>query len=103
MVEAVLEALSTGGPGDERYQDVLTDGPGYALADQDADTTFTGPVAIVAGRNDRIVGYADQFRALRHYPRATYSVLDHAGHYLPFEQPQLFKVLTQDWLLRCAS
>jgi pimeloyl-ACP methyl ester carboxylesterase len=53
------------------------------LPDQDAETRFSGAVAVVTGRQDRVVGYADQFRALRHYPRATYSVLDGAGHYLP--------------------
>lgn len=100
VVRAVLEALSAGGPGDERYQDALTDGPGYALPDQDSAFTFSGRVAIVVGRDDRIVGYADQFRALRHYPHATYSVVDQAGHYLPFEQPDLLRALAQDWLRR---
>ena len=42
VVAAVLEALSAGGPGDEQYQDDLTDGPGYALLDQDAGSTFAG-------------------------------------------------------------
>jgi len=101
VVAAVVAALSAGGPGDEHYQDALTGGPGYALTDQDAEFVFAGPVAVVTGRNDRIVGYTDQFRALRHYPDATYSVLDHAGHYLPFERPELFRTLTQDWLRRC--
>jgi len=50
--------------------------------------------------NDRVVGYADQFRALQAYPRGTYCVVDAAGHYLPWEQPELFRALTQDWLQR---
>ncbi len=82
----VVAALSAGGSGDEHYQDALTGGPA-CLDDQDADFVFAGPVAVVAGRNDRIVGYTDQFRALRHYRDATYSLLDHAGHYLPSERP----------------
>ena len=101
VVAAVLEALAAGGPGDEQYQDALTDGPGYALHDQDEDFTFAGPVAVVVGRNDRIVGYRDQFRALRRFPHATYSLLDHAGHYLPYEQPELLRTMTQNWLERC--
>jgi len=100
VVEVVLQALAAGGPGDEAYQDALTDGLGYALADQDDELLFDGPVTIVAGRNDRVVGYADQFHALQAYPRGTYCVVDAAGHYLPWEQPELFRALTQDWLQR---
>ena len=103
VVDTVLHALAAGGPGDEEYQDALTDGPGYALADQDDEVAFDGPVTMLAGRNDRVVGYADQFRALRGYPRGTYAVLDAAGHYLPFEQPELLRTLTQDWLQRCGT
>jgi len=62
---------------------------------------FDGPVAVVAGRNDRVVGYADQFRLLRNYPRGSYSAVATAGHYLPFEQPALLQALTQDWPRRC--
>ncbi|MDQ2873849.1 MAG: alpha/beta hydrolase [Actinomycetota bacterium] len=101
VAATVLAALSAGGPSDEQYQDALSGGPGYNLADQDADIVFNGPVAMIAGRNDRVVGYADQFRALRNYPRGTYSALAAAGHYLAFEQPTLFRALTQDWLHRC--
>lgn len=100
VVEAVLHALAAGGPGDEDYQDRLTSGAWYALADEGSDAVFEAPVSIVAGREDRVVGYADQFRLLRHYPNATYSVVAAAGHYLPFEQPALFRALTQDWLRR---
>lgn len=103
VVETVLRALAAGGPGDESYQDALTDGPGYALADQDDEVMFDAPVTILAGRNDRVVGYADQFRALRGYPCGSYGLLDAAGHYLPFEQPELLRTLTQDWLRRCGT
>ncbi len=96
----VLQALAAGGPGDEAYQDALTDGPGYRLADQDAELLFNGLVMFVAGRNDRVVGYADQVHALQAYPRGTYCVVDASGHYLPCEQPELFRALTQDWLQR---
>lgn len=103
VIATVLEALAGGGPGDEQYQDDLTNGAGYPLADQDADVVFRGPVAVIAGRQDRVVGYADQFRTLRNYPQSTYAVLDAAGHYLPFEQPALLKALTHDWLRRCGT
>lgn len=101
VVATVLQALEAGGPGDEQYQDQLSAGRGYALEDEDANVAFGGPVTVVTGRHDRIVGYADQFRSMRNYPRGSYSVVDAAGHYLPFEQPGLLRALTQDWLHRC--
>ncbi|MEH1168515.1 alpha/beta hydrolase [Micromonospora sp. CPCC 205539] len=100
VVATVLAALNSGGPGDEKFQQALQTGPDFALPDEDADHTFHGPVSVITGRQDRIVGYADQFRAMRHYPRGTYTVIDAAGHHLPFEQPTLLRSLTQDWLHR---
>ncbi|WP_247683986.1 alpha/beta fold hydrolase [Micromonospora sp. D93] len=100
VVATVLAALNSGGPGDATFQQELQSGPGYALPDETADATFDGPVTVITGRQDHIVGYADQFRAMRHYPRGTYTVTDAAGHYLPYEQPTLLRALTQDWLRR---
>jgi pimeloyl-ACP methyl ester carboxylesterase len=78
-------------------------GPDFALPDEDADIVFGGPVSVITGRQDGIVGYADQFHSMRHYPRGTFAVIDAAGHYLPFEQPALLRSLTQDWLHRTRS
>ena len=103
VVDTVVGALAAGGPGDEPFQDALTTGPGYALADQDAAVVFEGPVTVLAGRSDRVVGYTDQFRALRNYPRGTYTALAETGHYLPFEQPVAFRAHVQDWLHRCRT
>lgn len=58
------------------------------------------PVLIVTGRQDSTVGYASQWDLLEHYPRATFAVLDRAGHALPHEQPGLIKALTTEWLDR---
>ena len=103
VVATVLQALDAGGPGDEHYQDKLFAGPGYALPDEDTDFSFGGPVTVITGRHDRVVGYADQFRSMRAYPRGTYTVVDAAGHYLPFEQPDLLRALTQDWVHPCST
>ncbi|MGX6607063.1 alpha/beta fold hydrolase [Micromonosporaceae bacterium Da 78-11] len=100
VVKAVLAALGRGEHGDEEFRHRLAGGPGYALTDEDADVTYGGPVSVVTGRQDRVVGYADQFRAMRHYPRGSFTVLDEAGHYLPFEQPALLRTLAQDWVRR---
>ncbi|MEO3771041.1 alpha/beta hydrolase [Micromonospora sp. B9E7] len=100
VVGTVLAALAAGGPGDETFQRALRTGPGYALPDEDVDTPFHGPVSVLTGRQDGVVGYTDQFHAMRRYPRGTYTSIDEAGHYLPFEQPALLRAQTQDWLRR---
>jgi pimeloyl-ACP methyl ester carboxylesterase len=64
---------------------------------------YTRPALIVTGRQDSSVGYADQFALLPHYPRATFAVLDVAGHNAQFEQPELFDALMREWLDRVAA
>ncbi|GKQ35954.1 alpha/beta fold hydrolase [Streptomyces sp. A012304] len=64
---------------------------------------FLRPALIITGRQDHIVGYADQFDLLPHYPRATYAVIDTAGHNLQIEQPELFNALISEWLDRAAA
>lgn len=71
----------------------LSEGP-------ERDAPFTKPSLIICGRQDDAVGYADQFALLPHYPRASFGVLDMAGHNLQIEQPQLFGTLINDWLDR---
>ncbi len=61
---------------------------------------YDGPSLIVCGRQDAVTGYADQYDLLPHYPRATYAVLDVAGHNLQLEQPALFGALIREWLQR---
>ncbi|WP_433123958.1 alpha/beta fold hydrolase [Micromonospora sp. CA-240977] len=98
VVATVLAALESGGPGDAAFQQELQSGPGYALPDEDAAVVFAGPVSVLTGRQDRIIGYADQFRAMRRYPRGSFTMVDEAGHYLPYEQPAVLRSLTQEWL-----
>ena len=63
---------------------------------------YTRPSLILCGRQDSVTGYEDQYSLLPHYPRATYAVLDMAGHNLQIEQPALLDVLLRDWLARVA-
>lgn len=58
------------------------------------------PTLIVTGRQDSAVGYARAWKMLGHYPRATFAVLDGAGHALPHEQPELLRALVSEWLDR---
>jgi hypothetical protein len=52
------------------------------------------------GKQDSIVGYSDFGDFLKNYPRASFVVLDNAGHNLQIEQPELFYCLTKEWLER---
>jgi pimeloyl-ACP methyl ester carboxylesterase len=100
-----------------RFQETVA--PAAALADRAAlERIFTrwdlhpppeqgpaypNPTLIVAGRQDDSVGYAGSWRLLEHYPRASFAVLDRAGHALPHEQPRLLAALLGEWLDRVAA
>lgn len=60
---------------------------------------FPRPSLIITGRQDAIVGYRDAWNILEKYPRATYVVLDRAGHQLE-EKQSLVNALVDDWLVR---
>ncbi|MFD7024078.1 alpha/beta fold hydrolase [Promicromonospora sukumoe] len=61
---------------------------------------FEKPVLIVAGRQDSMTGYRDAWDVVERYPRATFAVLDRAGHALNIEQRGLFEALAGEWLDR---
>jgi pimeloyl-ACP methyl ester carboxylesterase len=97
-----------------RFQEAVA--PGVALADQTAlervfarwrlrtppeqGAPYTNPTLILAGRHDATVGYAGSWGLLEHYPRATFAVLDRAGHALVHEQVGLLTALLAEWLDR---
>jgi pimeloyl-ACP methyl ester carboxylesterase len=64
---------------------------------------FDRPTLILTGRQDDSVGYMDQLALLPNYPRASFAVLDVAGHNLQIEQPDLFDALMLEWLDRVAA
>ena len=61
---------------------------------------FGNPTLILTGRQDATAGYAGSWRLLEHYPRATFAVLDRAGHGLLHEQVELAGALLGEWLDR---
>jgi pimeloyl-ACP methyl ester carboxylesterase len=97
-----------------RFQETVA--PGVALADQAAlgriftrwrlrtapeqGPPYSRPTLILAGRQDATAGYAGSWRLLEHYPRATFAVLDRAGHALLHEQAELATALLAEWLDR---
>jgi len=61
---------------------------------------FPAPTLILTGRFDNWCGYQDAYAILESYPRATFAVLDCAGHALSVEQSRLFGALVGEWLDR---
>jgi pimeloyl-ACP methyl ester carboxylesterase len=68
--------------------------------DPESGPAYAGPTLIVCGRQDSVTGYEDTYVLLPHYPRATFAVLDVAGHNLQLEQPELLGALVTEWLQR---
>jgi len=69
----------------------------------DVDTLpapFPAPALFLTGRFDSWCGYQGAYRLLDMYPRATFAVLDRAGHGLAIEQKGLFRALVGEWLDR---
>jgi pimeloyl-ACP methyl ester carboxylesterase len=77
-----------------------TDGLDFSFDADDLPEPFIGPTLILTGRQDSEVGYQDAWRLLGHYPRATYAVLDRAGHLLFGNQPAVTAALVSEWLDR---
>lgn len=61
---------------------------------------YNKPTLILLGRQDSIVGYKEQWNILDNFTRATFAVLDRAGHNLQIEQDVLFNALANEWLIR---
>lgn len=73
---------------------------GFSFDPDASPEPFPAPTLVVCGRFDGWCGYREAFRILESYPRATYAVLDCAGHALPMEQKVLFRALVSNWLDR---
>lgn len=61
---------------------------------------FNKPVLILLGKQDNCAGYKDSWNILENFPRATFAILDRAGHNLQIEQAQVFNSLVNEWLVR---
>jgi pimeloyl-ACP methyl ester carboxylesterase len=61
---------------------------------------FGGPTLMLTGRQDHLCGYRDAWELLDNYPRATFAVLDRAGHFVNIEQDVLCQALMREWLDR---
>jgi len=62
--------------------------------------TFDRPTLVIAGRQDSVLGFNDQWRIFGQWPRVTYAVLDRGGHGLYIELQPLHDALINDWINR---
>ena len=61
---------------------------------------FVKPTLILLGRQDTEVGYRDAWKMVEIFPRATFAIIDMAGHSLSWEQEGLFNCLANEWIQR---
>jgi pimeloyl-ACP methyl ester carboxylesterase len=101
-VQRAYPHLSKDEQGDPKFLEKIRQDPAKYAFSFDVDALpepFPGPTLIIAGRQDAVVGYEDAYRILKNYPRATYVVLDRAGHFLE-EKEMVIHLLVNEWLDR---
>jgi pimeloyl-ACP methyl ester carboxylesterase len=99
VVEAVRQVQAETELADFAHQERL-EAAGPASFEVAPPVPFDGPTLIITARQDQIVGYRAAWDLLNNYPRATFAVLDRAGHSVPIEQDTLCQALMREWLDR---
>ena len=105
FVSQSLEALNdfrslAPAPADADFLARLDKGGPLSFEDDLRNQTCAAPALIVTGRQDSWVGYYNAFEVATHFPRATYAVLDGAGHAVALERKSVHRALVADWLDR---
>nr|WP_016994509.1 alpha/beta hydrolase [Lysinibacillus boronitolerans] len=83
---------------DQAFLEKIQQSYGFSFAVE--EKSFDKPSLFLLGKQDSVVGYKDAFSILEKFPRATFAILDSAGHNLQIEQPELFTELMNEWLNR---
>jgi pimeloyl-ACP methyl ester carboxylesterase len=96
------EMISGTDKGDSFFRSEIRKEENYTLPNKynKSNTPFDKPALILTGKQDNLVGYRDIWKMTENYPRASFAVLDMAGHALQIEQDELFNALVNNWLLR---
>jgi pimeloyl-ACP methyl ester carboxylesterase len=103
VVEYLRANVPSAETGDEAYMERIQASPGTYGFSFDVDALPAPcpvPALIVTGRQDSVIGYRDAWEILENFPRATFAVLDRAGHFVAAEQADLFRDLVGEWLDR---
>jgi pimeloyl-ACP methyl ester carboxylesterase len=81
-------------------QSLMKNGYGFSFDVDKVNEKFDKPALILSGKQDDSVGYKDSWNILKNFSRATFAILDRAGHNLQIEQEELFNSLVNEWLIR---
>jgi pimeloyl-ACP methyl ester carboxylesterase len=100
VVAAVRELFAEVAIADHAFNDRLEEAASFSFDVDRLPAPFGGPTLIVTARQDGLCGYRDAWDLLESYPRATFAVLDRAGHFVNIEQDALCRALIGEWLDR---
>ena len=100
VAEAVRELLAEVRIADHPFNDRLEEASPFSFDVDTLSAPFGAPTLIVTARQDDLCGYRDAWDLLDNYPRATFAVLDRAGHFVNIEQDALCQALMREWLDR---
>jgi pimeloyl-ACP methyl ester carboxylesterase len=100
MAEATREILAQVRVADHDFLARVEAAGNFAVDVDHPPTPYDRPTLIITARQDHICGYEDAWSLLRRYPRATFAVLDRAGHLINIEQNALCHALMREWLDR---
>ncbi len=73
-------------------------GYGFSFDVDAGEEKYHFPAMFLLGRQDDSVGYKDAWNLLDHYSRASFMVVDGAGHNLQIEQEEIFAACVRQWL-----
>ncbi len=100
VVEAVRELLAEVQLADHPFNARLEEAGPFSFDVDRLPAPFGGPTLMLTARQDHLCGYRDAWDLLDNYPRATFVVLDRAGHFVNIEQDVLCQALMREWLDR---
>lgn len=87
----------------EFLQSIMQNGYGFSFDVDKLDKKFNKPTLILSGRQDSCAGYKDTWGILDNFPRATFAVVDMAGHNMQIEEEEVFNLLMEEWLKRAEN
>lgn len=93
-------ALQAGAPADASFLERLVDNRELSFDVGRLPEPYRGPALFLTGRQDPGCGYAGAWGLLDRFPRASFAVLDGAGHLMWGEQPAVCEALVNEWLDR---
>ncbi|MFA6942060.1 MAG: alpha/beta hydrolase [Clostridiaceae bacterium] len=96
--EEILSGISSSN--EEFLDELQQNGYGFSFNVDKLYKKFDKPSLILLGKQDSCVGYKDAWNIIDNYSRASFAILDRAGHNLQLEQPDLFNALVKEWLVR---